>query len=194
MRLRVFAFALVSALLPGAGFAATYDIDASHSTVGFRIRHFVSRVNGSFTKVSGAIEYDAKRPAAAKVTATIETASITTANERRDGHLKSADFFDVEKYPSMTFVSKKVTAAGKNRLKVLGDLTLHGICKPVVLDVTYSGQATDPWGGKRAGFSASTRINRKDYGVVWNKVLDQGGTMLGDDVDITLDIEAVEKK
>lgn len=173
--------------------AETYEIDASHSQVGFRIRHLVGKVPGRFTKFSGTVEYTSDKPKSWKVEATIDPASINTDNEKRDGHLKSADFFDVEKFPTMTFKSTKVTNIKDDTAKLHGDLTMHGVTKPVVLDLEVSGTTKDPWGNIRAGFSATGTINRKDFGIVWNKALDTGGVMLGDDVAITLDIEAVLK-
>lgn len=173
--------------------AETYEIDASHSQVGFRIRHLVGKVPGRFTSFSGTVEYASGKPKTWKVDATIDPASINTDNEKRDGHLKSADFFDVEKFPTMTFKSTKVTNVKGDAAKLHGDLTMHGVTKPVVLDLEIGGTTKDPWGNTRTGFSAAGTINRKDFGIVWNKALDAGGVMLGDDVAITLDIEAVLK-
>lgn len=173
--------------------AETYDIDASHSQVGFRIRHLVGKVPGRFTKFSGTVDYTPGQPKSWKVDATIDPASINTDNEKRDGHLKSEDFFDVAKHPAMSFKSTKVTNLKGDTAKLHGELTMHGVTKPVVLDLEVGGTTKDPWGNLRAGFSATGTINRKDFGIVWNKALDTGGVMLGDDVAITLDIEAVLK-
>jgi polyisoprenoid-binding protein YceI len=180
--------ALLSSSLPSL--AETYTIDPHHSQAGFAIRHMtLSTVRGAFSKVSGTIDYDPKKPDASKVNATIDISSIDTHEEKRDQHLKSPDFFDVEKYPTMTFKSTKVVAKGKDHLEVSGDLTLHGVTKPVTLEVDGpSAELKDPKGAKR-GASATTKINRKDFGLIWNKQLDNGGMMLGDDVDITLDVE-----
>lgn len=164
----------------------TWTIDPNHSNVTFTIRHFFSKVTGSFTKFSGTIVYDPANPAAASAKAEIDAASINTANERRDGHLKSADFFDVAKYPTLTFESTKVTADG-GKLKIEGNLTMHGVTKPVTLEGEFLG-AGPAMGGQRAGFEASAKVDRKDFGIIWNKVVDQG-TMLGDDVDIRLAVE-----
>ncbi|NLC59263.1 MAG: YceI family protein [Armatimonadetes bacterium] len=187
---------LAAALLlaPVAGRAATYEIDAVHSTVGFRIRHLVGRVNGQFTKFAGTIVFDAAQPTRARVNATIEAASINTANERRDDHLRGADFFDVEKYPTLTFVSRKVTPKGKGRFQIQGDLTMRGVKRPVVMNAVYNGSGQDQQGRRRIGFTATTRLNRKDYAISWNQTLDRGGAVLGDEVEITLEIEAVEQR
>jgi polyisoprenoid-binding protein YceI len=165
----------------------TWSIDPNHSNVGFSIRHFFTKVSGNFTRYSGTIVYDPANAASSSVKAEIDASSITTANDRRDAHLKSPDFFDVAKYPTLTFVSTKVTPAG-DRLKIEGDLTMHGITKPVTLDGAFLGS-----GGDKAGFEATTKVDRKDFGIVWNKVVDQG-TMLGDDVEIRIAIEANSEK
>jgi polyisoprenoid-binding protein YceI len=179
----------------------TYDIDPSHSYVGFQIRHLMSKVTGQFGEYAGTLTYDAENPAASKVEATIQAASIDTNNEKRDGHLKSDDFFDVEKFPSITFVSKSVAVDGK-KLTLTGDLTMHGsvdeagkvqpITKPVTLNGEVTGMIGEP-GKRRAGFSVTGTVNRKDFGITWNKTLDQDNTLLGDDVAIMIDVEAVEK-
>jgi len=169
----------------------TYEIDPVHSRVEFTIRHMFSKVTGSFGKFQGTVQYDAASPATSTVKAEIDASSIDTNNERRDGHLKSADFFDVAKYPTLTFTSSKVTAGDQGKLKVEGTLTIHGISKPVVLDAAFLGSGPGLDGVMRAGFEATTKVDRKDYGIVWNKTLDQGGSLLGDDVDINLEIEAV---
>jgi polyisoprenoid-binding protein YceI len=163
---------------------ATWTIDPNHSNVTFTIRHFFSKVNGSFTKFSGKIVYDPANVAASSAKAEIDAASIFTANERRDGHLKSADFFDVEKHPKVTFESTKITPAG-DKVKIEGNLTMHGVTKPVTLEGAFLGAGPD-----KAGFEASGKVDRKDFGIVWNKVADQGGMMLGDDVTIRIDVEA----
>lgn len=169
--------------------AATYSIDPVHSLVGFRIRHLVSKTSGRFTKYSGTINYTEGKPETWSVDAKIDPASINTDNEKRDGHLRSADFFDVEKCPDMAFKSTKVAKGEDGRWMLHGDLTMHCVTKPVVLDLEVGGVA-----GPKAGFSARTKINRKDFGIVWNRALDKGGAMLGDDVEISLDIEADEAK
>lgn len=179
---------LVSTALPSL--AETYTIDPQHSQAGFSIRHMMlSNVRGAFSKVSGTVEYDPAKPAASKVNATIEMSSVDTHDAKRDEHLRSADFFDVEKYPTMTFKSTKVTPRGKEGLTVTGDLTLHGVTKQVVLNVEGpTAELKDPKGAKR-GASATTKIHRKDFGITYNKQLDNGGVALGEDVDVTLDVE-----
>jgi len=172
--------------------AETYEIDGAHSSATFSIRHIVSQVKGRFTQVSGTIVYDEREPEKSSVTAKIAAASINTDNERRDTHLKSADFFEVEKYPDITFRSTGVNKEG-DRLKVTGMLTMHGVEKEVTLDVEAMG-VTEAMGGTRAGFEATTTLNRKDFGINWNKPLGVGKLMLGDDVKVTISIEAVHRK
>jgi polyisoprenoid-binding protein YceI len=169
----------------------SYDIDPVHSRVEFTIRHMFSKVTGNFGAFKGVVVYDAAAPAGSSVNAEIDASSIDTNNERRDNHLKSPDFFDVAKYPTLTFTSTKVTAAGDGKFKVEGTLTMHGVSKPVALDASFLGQGPGLDGVARAGFEGSAKVDRKDYGIVWNKALDQGGSLLGDDVSINLEIEAV---
>lgn len=184
--------ALTLALASAASAApATWSIDPSHSQVGFSIRHFFSKVPGTFSKFSGSVVYDPQKPENSSVKADIDPASIDTKNEKRDNHLRSEDFFDVVKFPTLTFVSTKVTADGENKLKVDGNLTMHGVTKLVTLEVTFLGAGPSRQGEQRSGFEATTSVNRKDFGILWNKTLDQGGTMLGDDVDIKINVEGV---
>jgi polyisoprenoid-binding protein YceI len=186
--------ALAGALsAPVAEAADTYTIDPGHSNLGFTIRHFFSKVPGSFTKYEGTLIYDTQDLAKSSVNVTIESASIDTRHPDRDKDLRSANFFDVEKFPKITFTSTKVTPAGANKAKVEGTLTIKGVSKPVTLDVDLLGAGPDAWGGYRGGFEARTKINRQDYGVSWNKVLEGGGTVLGDDVDIVLNVEAIKQ-
>ena len=171
-----------------------FDIDKVHSQVGFSIRHFFSKVPGRFNDYSGTIVMDEKNPAASSVEVTIQAASIFTDNEKRDAHLKTPDFFSADSFPTLTFKSTKVAPAGKDRYKVTGDLTMRGVTKPVVLDVEFLGMGQVGIGGQamgtKAGYEATTTLNRRDYGNNWNKTLDQGGVMLGEDVAISLHIEA----
>ena len=174
--------------LPNAG---TYALDASHSEVGFSVRHLmVSKVKGRFSDVSGTITI-AEDPLASSVEVAIGTASIDTRDEQRDAHLRSPDFFDVEQYPNMTYRSTKVTPAGKGRWLVEGDLSLHGVTRNVPLEVSFEGAASDPWGGLRAGFSARAELDREDFGLGWNQVLETGGVVVGKKVNIEIEAEAV---
>jgi polyisoprenoid-binding protein YceI len=173
--------------------ADTFAIDPGHSEVGFQVRHIVSQTRGRFNDFGGTVQLDPQNLSASSVDFKIKTASIDTNMPDRDKHLRTADFFDVEKYPEITFKSKSVKATGKDTYDVLGTLTLHGVSKDITLPVTYTGQAKDPWGNTRAGFSTSTTLNRKDFGIVWNKAIDNGGVMLGDDVKISIDLETVKK-
>jgi polyisoprenoid-binding protein YceI len=172
----------------------TYDIDPVHSQVGFTIRHFFSKVPGQFKQFSGMIIADDKNPAASSVEVTIQTASIFTDNDQRDAHLRSPDFFAADSFPTITFKSTKVTPAGKDRYKVAGNLTMRGVTRYVVLDMEFLGKGEVSLGGKsmgtKAGFDATTTLNRQDYGIKWNKTLDQGGLMIGDDVAVSLHVEA----
>jgi polyisoprenoid-binding protein YceI len=184
----------IALALPLVASAATWNIDADHSNVGFKVRHLmVSNVKGSFEKFTGSVDINDKDITKSKVEVTIDTNSINTNVQKRDEHLRSPDFFDVAKFPTMTFVSKKVAKAGKDKLKVTGDLTLHGVTKEVVLDVdALSKESKDPWGNMRRGTTATTKINRKDFGLVWNKALETGGVAVGEEVLITLEIEMIK--
>ena len=189
-RKSLLAAALVVVALASAASAnaTSWLIDPAHSSVGFSIRHLFSKVPGSFDKFSGTIEFDPANPAAATVKVDIDPASINTKTQKRDDHLRSSDFFDVAKFPTMAFQSTKVTKGEGNALTVEGNLTMHGVTKPVTLAVNFLG-AGPALGGQRAGFEATTKIDRKEFGIIWNKTLDSG-TLLGDDVDITIGIEA----
>jgi polyisoprenoid-binding protein YceI len=174
--------------------AAEYTVDTSHSSVGFKVRHIVTKVPGMFKDYEAAFSFDPAKPEASKGKFTIKAASIDTGNAKRDEHLRSADFFDVQKFPTITYEGTAFKPAGKDRYKLEGNFTMRGVTKPVAFDVEFTGLGKDPSGNNRAGFSAATKINRKDFGINWNKALDTGGVILGDDVDIQLEIEAVEKK
>lgn len=186
---------IIALALPTFAFAATWTIDPDHSNVGFKVRHLmVSNVKGSFEKHTGVVDINENDITKSKVEVSIDTASINTNVQKRDEHLRSADFFDVAKYPTMTFVSKKVAKAGKDKLKVTGDLTLHGVTRQVVLDVDGpTKEIKDPWGNIRKGATASTKINRKDFGLVWNAALETGGVAVGEEISITLEIEMIKK-
>jgi polyisoprenoid-binding protein YceI len=174
--------------LPTAG---TYSLDPSHSHVGFTARHLVvAKVRGRFGAFSGSVVV-ADDPLASSVSVDIDVASIDTRDEGRDGHLKSADFFDVERFPTITFRSTGVRAAGRGRFAVDGDLTVRGVTRSVVLDVVLEGVASDPWGGQRAVFSASTEIEREDFGLTWNQALETGGVLVGSKIKVEIEAEAV---
>jgi polyisoprenoid-binding protein YceI len=195
-RTALFALLVMAALAAAPALAAVekYTIDPAHSQVGFKIRHFVSKVPGRFGKFSGTIALDPASLASASVAVEIDPASINTDIADRDKHLRSADFFDVEKFPKMSFESTEVVPKGPNKALLRGNLTMHGVTKPVELEVDVLGYSPDSWGGYRGGFEAHGTINRKEFGIVWNKVLDAGGLMLGEEVEIILNIEAVREK
>jgi polyisoprenoid-binding protein YceI len=184
-RVTTVALALLLALPALAAAAATtYNVDPVHSTVGFKVRHFVTSVPGRFNDFAGTIVYDPENPAASKVEFTVQAASLDTRNERRDGHLKSADFFDVEKHPTLTFKSKKVSGSG-DALQLTGDLTIRGVTKEVTVPVEVLGTM-----GAKAGFATEFKIDRTDFGVAWNRAAEGGGSILGDEVTIRIDVEA----
>jgi polyisoprenoid-binding protein YceI len=170
----------------------TYTIDPSHSSVHFSVRHLmVSNVRGEFSRLSGTIQFDPDNPAASSVQASIDVASINTREPQRDGHLKSADFLDVEKFPTITFTSKQVTPH-EGGATITGDLTIHGVTHPITLDVEGSTEEVkDPWGNQRIGMSGTTKLSRKEFGLTWNTSLEAGGVLIGDEVKITIDIEAL---
>ena len=170
---------------------ATYKIDPAHSEVFFQVRHLVTKVRGRFSDFEGTIDYNEASPESSSVNFSIKTASIDTNVGDRDNHLRSADFFSAEEHPTLTFKSKKVTKKGGDGFDVVGDLSMRGTTKEIHLPVTFLGNATDPWGGKRIGFEAETTLNRKDYGLNWNAALETGGFLVGDDVKINLQIQAV---
>lgn len=186
------ALAVTAAL--AAASPTTWKVDPAHTEVGFEVRHFFSKVHGVFHDFSGTIAFDEADPSAIKVDASVNATSVDTGNEKRDADLRSADFFEVDKHPTFAFKSTKVLRAGKNKFKITGDLTLHGVTKPVVFDAEFLGSSAISIGGQswgsRAGFSATTIINRKDFGINWNKTLDNGGVMVDDLVTIILNVEA----
>lgn len=173
--------------------APTFAVDPVHSSVAFKVRHLVSKVSGAFREFSGTIVGDPKEPSGASIAFTIKAASIDTLNPDRDKHLNSPDFFDAAKFPEITFKSTKITPKGGDKYDATGIFTMHGVSKEIVVPVTFGGLAKDPWGNERAGFSVALTLNRKDYGISFNKVLDAGGMMLGDDVEVSIELEAVKK-
>jgi polyisoprenoid-binding protein YceI len=192
----VYVTALAATLsLPAAAAASTWQLDPNHSSAQFAVRHLgLSTVRGAFTKVNGTIQFDDKDITKSSVDVTIDAASLDTRVDGRDKDLRSDHFFEVEKYPTLTFKSTKVEQVEVGKLKVTGDLTIHGVTKQVVLDVEGPTAAVkDPWGNQRAAASATTKINRQDFGVKWNAKMDNGGWVVGDDVAITIDVEMVQK-
>lgn len=180
--------------VPGHAATSTWQIDPNHSSAQFAVRHLtISTVRGAFTKVSGTVQWDDADITKSVVDVTIDATSVDTRVEGRDKDLRSDHFFDVAKYPTITFKSKKVEQAGAGKLKITGDLTIHGTTKEVVLDVDGPTPAVkDPWGNQRMAATATTKINRQDFGVKWNATMDNGGVVVGDDVSITLDVEMVK--
>lgn len=186
----------VSSVSPsGTQKAATYQVDPAHSAVEFAVKHMMfSTVKGYFRKIGGEIVFDQADPTQTSVTATAEAASVDTGDVNRDNHLRSADFFDAEHYPTLSFVSKRVEPHGREgTYRVIGDLTIRGVTREVAFEGTYEGTGTDPWGGTRVGFSATTTINRKDWGLNWNAPLEAGGVLVSDQVRINIDVQAVKK-
>jgi len=174
--------------------AETYTVDKVHSNAQFTIRHLMSKVTGKFTDVEGAVQVDRAKPEASAVEFKIKTASIDTANKQRDDHLRSPDFFDAANNPEITFKSTKMKSTAKDSYQVTGTLTIRGVAKEITVPVTVLGEMKDPWGNERVGFEIQTTLNRKDYNILWNKTLDAGGYLLGDDVAVNLTLEAVKKK
>lgn len=173
---------------------ARYDVDLEHSIVEFKVAHMViSKTTGHFKDYTGFIEMDPDAGTVKAIEAVIKTASVTTNHEKRDTHLRTPDFFDVEKYPTMTYKMKSYKKNGDG-YSAVGDLTLHGVTKEVTLVGNFNGVTKDPWGNTRAGFTAEGKLNRKDFGMVWNKALDSGGLVVGDEVFIKLDIECIKAK
>jgi polyisoprenoid-binding protein YceI len=196
MKMRTLSLTALSlALLAGTVQAETYNVDKAHSEVLFSVRHMgVSKVTGRFNDFTGVVNGDPAKPQEASVEFTIKTTSIDTNDAGRDKHLRSADFFDVEKFPEMTFKSSKITAKGQNQFDVTGTLTLHGVAKEVTLPVTLAGPVKDPRGNEKVGFEATTKLNRKDYGITWNRALDAGGVVVSDEVQVTVNLEAAKAK
>jgi polyisoprenoid-binding protein YceI len=182
-------------LVPIAAQASTWEMDPSHSAVEFSVRHMmVSTVKGQFGKIQGTVELDDKDVSKSVVQVTVDLASVNTNEPKRDGHLKSPDFFDVAKYPTATFKSTKVEKAGENKLKVTGQLDLHGVSKPVVLQVhSLTDAFKTPFGTTVRGVHATAKLDRKDFGIGWNKVLDNGGVVVGNEVSLEINAELIEK-
>jgi polyisoprenoid-binding protein YceI len=171
----------------------TWNIDASHSGVNFSIRHLLfAKVRGRFAAWTGTLQLDDEDLCRSAVEVEIDAASIDTGTPDRDKHLRSADFFDVEQFPTLSFKSRRIDKVSDDSYQVHGDLTIHGVTREVTLDSQFGGRATDPWGGERVAFTATTSINRKDFGLTWNAALETGGVLVGDKVEIELEVEAVK--
>lgn len=172
----------------------SWQIDPAHSQIQFSARHMmISNVRGRFESFTGQVEFDEEDPTRSTVSVEIDAASINTREPQRDGHLKSPDFLDAEKYPSLRFDSTRVEKVDDSHGRIMGNLTIRDVTREVVLNVEYAGQAKSPWGTTSAGFSATTKINRKDYGLVWNAALETGGVLVGDELTISIDLEIVKQ-
>lgn len=172
----------------------TWTIDSAHAEVGFAVRHLmIATVRGRFGAVSGTVTVDEENPRNSKLEVTVDVSSIDTRQEMRDNHLRSADFFDVAKYPTMRFVSRRIDGDPTGEFRIVGDLTIRGITREVALTANLEGRTKDPWGNERAGFSASGKINRHEFGLNWNQALETGGVMVGDEVKLTIDVELVHQ-
>jgi len=170
-----------------------WNVDSAHSGINFSIRHMVvSKVRGRFAKYTGTLDLDDGDITRSGVEVTIDASSIDTGTPDRDAHLRSADFFDVERFPALRYRSKRIEKLSADRYRVVGDLTIRDVTREVALDVDYGGRAKDPWGNERAGFVARASVDRKDFGLQWNQVLEAGGVLLGDRVEIELDVQAVK--
>ena len=172
----------------------TFAIDKAHSEATFQVRHLVTRVRGSFADLAGTIQANEANPELSSVTFTINAASIDTGTPDRDAHLRSADFFEVEKYPTISFTSTGIKAVGGNNYAVTGDLTMRGVTRRIELPVTFLGKAKDPWGNEKIGFETELTLNRKDYGLTWNAALETGGFLVGDEVKVAVSIQAAPAK
>lgn len=172
----------------------SWKIDPAHSEINFAVRHMmISKVRGQFEQFDGTVEFDERNPQNTKVDVKIDAASITTKENQRDGHLRSADFLNAEKYPYLTFKSSSVERTGEKTARLAGDLTIQEVTKPVALDVEYAGMAKSPWGSTSAGFSARTKINREDWGLTWNVALETGGWLVGKEIEIFIEVELIKE-
>jgi len=171
-----------------------FDFDKAHSEVTFQVRHLLTKVRGRFAEFAGTVDFDEADPAGSAVQFTVQAGSIDTSQPDRDAHLRSADFFKVDEFPTLTFVSQSVRAKGGNEYDVVGTLTIRGVARTITLPVTFLGEATDPWGNAKIAFETETTINRKDYGLNWNAALETGGFLVGDEVKISVSIQAAAAK
>ena len=174
---------------------STFTVDPAHSRLGFTVRHMgFSKVRGSFEQFEGTVRMEPGSLDTLQAEATVQTNSITTSDEKRDEHLRSADFFEVDKYPAISFKSTEIKDVSGDAFTLVGEFTLHGVTKTIALKGTFLGEGIDPWGGTRVAFEASARLNRKEYGLNWNAVLESGGFLVSDDVEITLEVQAVQQQ
>ena len=194
MKTRIAVLAAAVAVASPALAAETYSFDKAHTTVGFQVRHIFTMVGGKFQDFSGTIKVDRAKPENSSVEFTIQAASINTNEPKRDEHLRTPDFFDVASYPTITFKSTSVKPSANNVYEVTGSLTMRGVTKVITLPVTFLGEGKDPWGNEKMGFETATTLDRKDYGINWNKALDQGGVLVGDEVKVEIAIEANKVK
>lgn len=172
----------------------TWQLDPAHSSIEFAVKHLmIVTVKGSFAGIEASIVGDEGTPDRATVNVTIDAATITTKNDQRDAHLRSADFFDVEKFPELTFVGKRIVGDSFGEFKLVGDLTIRGVTKEITLDATFEGRAKDPWGGTRLGYSATGKIRRSEFGLTWNQVLEAGGVAVSDEVKISVEAQLVRQ-
>ena len=172
----------------------SWQLDKAHSSIEFSVRHMmISTVRGRFEEFEGTFDVNESNPAQSHLSVEIQVASINTREAQRDGHLKSPDFFEVDKYPTMRFTSTRVEKVNDQKVRLVGDLTIKGVTKAVALDVVYAGQAQSPWGTVSAGFTASTKISRKDWGLTWNQTLETGGVLVGDEITINIELELVKQ-
>jgi polyisoprenoid-binding protein YceI len=186
--------ALIASILCGSAFATEFGLDNSHSSVNFSVKHLmVSNVKGKFKNFDGNFTYDEKTNKITRLEGAVETATVDTDIQKRDDHLRSADFFDAVKYPKMNFVMTKYTAQKNNKAKIAGNLTIKGITKPVIFTAEVSKPVQDPWGGTRIGMELSTKVNRKDFGLNWNKALEAGGFVVGDEIKVDVELEGIAK-
>ena len=174
--------------------ARTFDVDPSHSEVTFQVRHLLTKVRGRFSTFTGTIRYDEAQPEQSSVEISIEAASIDTGEANRDTHLRSDDFFAVDKYPTLSFTSARIAPAGNARFDVTGDLTIRGVTKRITAPVSVLGKAIDPWGNEKLGLETEFTVNRKEFGLLWNAALETGGFLVGDDVKIALSLQAAARK
>ena len=178
---------------PDTATLTTWQIDPGHSEVGFAVKHLmISSVRGRFSGVKGTVVLDSEDLSRSSVEVEIDASTIDTREEKRDGHLRSPDFFDVEKYPTITFRSRRIEPQGGDRFRVTGDLTIRGVTREVVLDATEEGRGGDPWGGERVGFSATGKIDRREFGLTWNQALETGGVLVSNDIRLAIEAEAVK--